>query len=107
MYTFLVDFDGTITLHDTTDGLFERFADPSWHELDAAWARGELSTAQQVERCYAMVDASRRSTTTLALWQSTKAFCPLWRVVAKRAGRFKWLAMGSTTTSPEFCVAMA
>jgi 2-hydroxy-3-keto-5-methylthiopentenyl-1-phosphate phosphatase len=59
MYTFLVDFDGTITLHDTTDGLFERFADPSWHELDAAWARGELSTAQQVERCYAMVDASR------------------------------------------------
>lgn len=59
MYSFLVDFDGTITLEDTTDGLFERFADPRWHELDAAWARGELSTAQQVERCYAMVHASR------------------------------------------------
>lgn len=59
MYSFLVDFDGTITREDTTDSLFERFADPSWHELDAAWARGELSTAQQVERCYAMVQASR------------------------------------------------
>ena len=39
MYTFLLDFDGTITLEDTTDGLFDRFADPSWRELDAAWAR--------------------------------------------------------------------
>lgn len=59
MYTFLVDFDGTITLEDTLDGLFERFADSSWHELDAAWARGEISTAQQVRSGYALVAADR------------------------------------------------
>lgn len=57
MYTVLIDFDGTITLEDTTDGLFARFADPSWRELDAAWARGELSTGEQVRACYAMVRA--------------------------------------------------
>jgi len=59
MYTFLLDFDGTITLEDTTDGLFERFADPAWHELDAAWARGEANTADQIANCYALVRATR------------------------------------------------
>src|SRR5262245_5110495 len=31
----LIDFDGTVTLEDTTDLLLERFADPHWHQIEA------------------------------------------------------------------------
>jgi 2,3-diketo-5-methylthio-1-phosphopentane phosphatase len=38
----LVDFDGTACLHDVAEDLLNEFGDPSWHELDAAWERGEI-----------------------------------------------------------------
>jgi len=41
-----VDFDGTISLSDTTDLLLERFADPAWTEIEAAWERGEIGSRE-------------------------------------------------------------
>ena len=34
---FVVDFDGTISKRDTIDQLLEKFADPSWEELEKEW----------------------------------------------------------------------
>ncbi len=39
----VVDFDGTANLHDIGVCLGERFSDPSWTELAAAYERGELT----------------------------------------------------------------
>jgi 2,3-diketo-5-methylthio-1-phosphopentane phosphatase len=40
----VVDFDGTACLHDVAEHLLERFADPSWRDLDEAWERGEIGS---------------------------------------------------------------
>ena len=38
-----VDFDGTISLEDTTDVILERFADPEWRKVEAEWLAGPSS----------------------------------------------------------------
>jgi 2-hydroxy-3-keto-5-methylthiopentenyl-1-phosphate phosphatase len=40
----LVDFDGTACTHDVAEHLMDRFGDPSWHEWDERWVRGEVDT---------------------------------------------------------------
>jgi 2-hydroxy-3-keto-5-methylthiopentenyl-1-phosphate phosphatase len=46
------DFDGTITIGDTTDELLEALADPAWVEIEKRWEKGEIGSrdcmAQQV-----------------------------------------------------------
>jgi 2,3-diketo-5-methylthio-1-phosphopentane phosphatase len=48
-----VDFDGTISLEDTTDVILERFADPSWQKVEADWLSGQIGSrdclAQQID----------------------------------------------------------
>lgn len=39
----ILDFDGTIALQDVGDVLCDRFAPPTWRDIDAAWERRELS----------------------------------------------------------------
>lgn len=41
-----VDFDATISLYDTTDLLLQRFADPAWVGVEAAWERGEIGSRE-------------------------------------------------------------
>lgn len=43
--TIFVDFDGTISRDDTTDAILEQLADPRWLEVEAAWQRGEMGSA--------------------------------------------------------------
>jgi len=49
----LLDFDGTIAIEDTTDCLLERFAEPSWRDVEDAWEAGLIGSrdclAQQVD----------------------------------------------------------
>jgi 2,3-diketo-5-methylthio-1-phosphopentane phosphatase len=45
-----VDFDGTISLLDTTDLLLERFAAPEWREVERAWERGEIGSQECMMR---------------------------------------------------------
>lgn len=40
----LVDFDGTIAPDDPTDRVLERFADPRWRDVEAAWQRGDSTS---------------------------------------------------------------
>lgn len=45
-----VDFDGTIAPEDPTDALFEEFADPLWHEIEAQWQAGQLTSRECMQR---------------------------------------------------------
>ena len=43
-YTFLCDFDGTVTREDVIDRMLEVFADPSWMEIEQSWIRGDIGS---------------------------------------------------------------
>ena len=51
----LVDFDGTIAPDDPTDRLLERFADPVWREVEAAWQGGRISSRECMARQTALL----------------------------------------------------
>lgn len=44
------DFDGTITVRDTTDAVLERFADPAYLEWERKWEAGEVTARECMER---------------------------------------------------------
>lgn len=50
-----IDFDGTISLEDTTDLLLRRFADPDWETVEEAWARGEIGSRDCMARQVALL----------------------------------------------------
>ncbi len=54
----LVDFDGTIAKEDTTDLLLERFADPSWHEIEDEWKAGRIGSRECMVRQIDLVRAT-------------------------------------------------
>jgi 2,3-diketo-5-methylthio-1-phosphopentane phosphatase len=53
----LCDFDGTISVADTTDAIFDRFA-PSWRIIEALWEAGEIGSADCMRRQIELMDAS-------------------------------------------------
>jgi 2-hydroxy-3-keto-5-methylthiopentenyl-1-phosphate phosphatase len=57
-WRILVDFDGTIAPDDPTDRLLERFADPAWREVEAAWQGGEISSRECMTRQVALLRAT-------------------------------------------------
>lgn len=52
------DFDGTIAQLDVTDVILERFADPSWHEVEEEWVRGGIGSRECLRRQMSLVKAS-------------------------------------------------
>ena len=53
-----VDFDGTISLDDTTDRILETFADPSWRTIEADWVAGRIGSRECLARQVDLVRAS-------------------------------------------------
>jgi len=51
----LLDFDGTIAPDDPTDRLLERFAEPAWLEIEAAWQSGKISARHCMARHTALL----------------------------------------------------
>jgi len=62
----VLDFDGTVTTRDIGDALCDRFAPPSWREIDAAWVRGELSLPEAQRRMWSLARATREEALTAA-----------------------------------------
>jgi HAD superfamily phosphoserine phosphatase-like hydrolase len=54
----LVDFDGTIAPADPTDRLLERFADPLWQVVEAAWQAGRITSRECMQCQVALLRAS-------------------------------------------------
>ena len=53
--SIVVDFDGTISIDDVSDGLFEAFAAPGWKEIDVEFERGEIGSRECIERQMALL----------------------------------------------------
>lgn len=54
---FVVDFDGTLSLRDTVDAMLERFADPSWEDVEKEWLDGKITAVQCMQKQLHMVKA--------------------------------------------------
>jgi 2-hydroxy-3-keto-5-methylthiopentenyl-1-phosphate phosphatase len=54
----LVDFDGTIAPLDTTDLLLQRFADPSWQDIEEDWKAGRIGSRECLVRQIDLVRAT-------------------------------------------------
>ncbi|MEI7916467.1 MAG: MtnX-like HAD-IB family phosphatase [Methylophilaceae bacterium] len=54
---FVVDFDGTLSVRDTVDAMLERFADPSWEEIEKEWLDGHITAVQCMQKQVRMVKA--------------------------------------------------
>lgn len=52
------DFDGTITLCDTTDFVLSRLAKPEWEEVEAEWTAGRITAAACMRRQVGMIQGS-------------------------------------------------
>jgi 2-hydroxy-3-keto-5-methylthiopentenyl-1-phosphate phosphatase len=53
----LCDFDGTISVADTADAVFDRFA-PSWRSIEALWEACEIGSAECMRRQIELMDVS-------------------------------------------------
>jgi len=53
-----VDFDGTISLEDTTDVVLERFADPSWQKIEAEWLAGRIGSRECLRKQIDLIRAT-------------------------------------------------
>jgi 2-hydroxy-3-keto-5-methylthiopentenyl-1-phosphate phosphatase len=59
------DFDGTITRLDVTDEILEKFADPSWREVEEQWLRGDIGSRECFERQAALVRVTAKQLNAL------------------------------------------
>jgi 2,3-diketo-5-methylthio-1-phosphopentane phosphatase len=55
----VLDFDGTVTEKDIGDEICERFAPPTWRDIDAAWIRNEISLPEAQRQMWALARARR------------------------------------------------
>lgn len=55
---FAIDFDGTVTLQDTTDVLLDRFADPAWLTVEEEWLAGHIGSRECLSRQAALLRAT-------------------------------------------------
>jgi 2-hydroxy-3-keto-5-methylthiopentenyl-1-phosphate phosphatase len=53
-----IDFDGTIVPQDASDLLFERFADPTWQDIEADWRAGRIGSRECMARQVALLRAT-------------------------------------------------
>jgi 2,3-diketo-5-methylthio-1-phosphopentane phosphatase len=53
-----VDFDGTISVGDTTDLILEHFADPSWRTIEADWVAGRIGSRECLARQIDLIRAT-------------------------------------------------
>lgn len=50
-----LDFDGTISTRDVSVHVLERLADPSWHEIETMYERGELGSREAMVAQFSML----------------------------------------------------
>lgn len=53
------DFDGTISLKDTTDEILTRYADPEWEAIEQEWKEGAIGSAECMRRQIPLIRASK------------------------------------------------
>lgn len=91
----IIDFDGTVTQKDIGDEVCDRFADPSWKQIDDAWVRNEISLPEAQRRMWALARATREEAVAYAseVGHRRPGLHALLDVV-ERTGGEAWLASG-------------
>ena len=56
----LCDFDGTISLKDTTDHLLETFAKDGWEDIEHQWEQGLIGSKQCMQQQIALLDMNQQ-----------------------------------------------
>jgi 2-hydroxy-3-keto-5-methylthiopentenyl-1-phosphate phosphatase len=56
--SIVIDFDGTISIGDVSEGLLEVFADPGWTRFNAEFERGEIGSRECIEGQAALLRAT-------------------------------------------------
>jgi 2-hydroxy-3-keto-5-methylthiopentenyl-1-phosphate phosphatase len=56
---YVIDFDGTLSTHDTVDALLEKFADLAWAAVEQQWLSGRISAVECMRQQIGMVRADR------------------------------------------------
>ena len=54
------DFDGTISIKDTTDEILSRFASPAWEVIEEEWKFGEIGSAECMRQQIALIRATKQ-----------------------------------------------
>lgn len=91
----MLDFDGTVTQKDIGDEICDRFAPPSWREIDAAWVRNEISLPDAQRKMWALARAERPE--ALAYAREIGHLRPgldALLAAARQKGATMWLASG-------------
>ena len=58
-WTILCDFDGTVSVEDTTDTLLERFGRDGWQALEEQWRAGRIGSHDCMAGQVALLDMDR------------------------------------------------
>ena len=58
-WTILCDFDGTVSVEDTTDTLLERFGRDGWQALEDEWRAGRIGSRECMAGQIALLDMDR------------------------------------------------
>ena len=60
-WSFLFDFDGTISPLDMGHVIFDAFAGPGWREIDEEWIRGDIATSERARRQFELVSTDEQT----------------------------------------------
>jgi len=83
---FIVDFDGTISVKDTIDAMLEKFADPSWEDVEQEWLDGKITAVECMSRQIGMVKADHVALENFFRGiQLDASFLPFYRYVSQYA----------------------
>ena len=63
-WTILCDFDGTVSVEDTTDTLLERFGREGWQALEDEWRAGRIGSRDCMAGQVALLDMDREQLDT-------------------------------------------
>ncbi len=83
---FIVDFDGTISVKDTIDAMLEKFADPSWEDVEQEWLDGKITAVECMSKQISMVRADHMALETFFRGiQLDASFLPFYKYVTQFA----------------------
>jgi 2-hydroxy-3-keto-5-methylthiopentenyl-1-phosphate phosphatase len=81
-----VDFDGTISLEDTTDVVLERFADPSWQKVEQDWLAGRIGSRECLRKQVDLVRATPDELDSVCVDVPLDPHFPEFVALCRRAG---------------------
>ena len=83
---FIVDFDGTISVKDTIDAMLDKFADPSWENIEQEWLDGKITAVECMSQQISMVRADHVALETFFRGiQLDASFLPFYKHVTQFA----------------------